>query len=63
MTVEGVPVVEAATEGFEAGLAEAISAETGDYTTNNSTVLVRHVCHTQEKHLHINAANANATKY
>ena len=39
--MEGVPVAEAATAAFEDGLAEAISSETGDYTTDNSTVLVR----------------------
>ena len=33
-------MAEAATEAFEAGLAEAISSETGDYTNDNSTVLV-----------------------
>lgn len=34
-------MAEAATAAFEDGLAEAISSETGDYTTDNSTVLVR----------------------
>lgn len=46
MTVEGVPVAQAATEAFEAGMAEAISFETGDYTSENATVLVRE----QSKH-------------
>lgn len=41
MDVEGVPVNQAATEAFEAGLAEALSLETGDYTDETSTVLVR----------------------
>lgn len=40
MTIEGIPVVQAATAAFEDGLAEAISLETGNYTSENSTVLV-----------------------
>lgn len=38
-----MPVVQASTEAFEAGLAEAISAETGEYTNGTATVLVRKV--------------------
>lgn len=38
----GVPVAEAATTAFETGLAEAISTVTGDYTSEESTVLVRY---------------------
>ncbi len=41
MEIEGIPVDQAATQAFEAGLAEAISAETGEYTELNSTVVVR----------------------
>lgn len=40
MTIVGIPVAEAATVAFESGLAEAISSETGEYTRDNSTVLV-----------------------
>lgn len=41
MTIKGIPVEQAATVAFEAALAEAISAETGNYTSDNATVLVR----------------------
>lgn len=41
MDIVGLPVVQAATQGFESGLAEALSSETGDYTNENSTVVVR----------------------
>ena len=41
MELEGIPVTQAATVAFEAGLAAAISSETGNYTLENSTVLVR----------------------
>lgn len=41
MEIEGIPVDQAATQAFEAGLAEAVSAETGDFTGLNSTVVVR----------------------
>lgn len=41
MDIEGIPVTQAATVAFEAGLAEAISLETGDYTDETSTGLVR----------------------
>lgn len=41
MDVEGIPVAQAATAAFEAGLAEAISLETGDYTNDTSSVVVR----------------------
>lgn len=41
MDVEGIPVAQVATEAFEAGLAEAISLETGDYTDETSSVVVR----------------------
>lgn len=42
MTIEGIPVAQAATAAFEDALAEAISSETGDYTADNSTVMVRY---------------------
>lgn len=41
MEIEGLPVAQVATQAFESGLAEAISSETGDYTSENSTVVVR----------------------
>lgn len=41
MEVVGLPVVQAATQGFQSGFAEALSSETGDYTNENSTVVVR----------------------
>lgn len=41
MDIEGIPVAQVATEAFEAGLAEAISLETGDYTDEYSSVVVR----------------------
>lgn len=41
MEIVGLPVVQAATRGFESGFAEALSSETGNYTNENSTVVVR----------------------
>lgn len=41
MDIDGISVAQVATEAFEAGLAEAISAETGDYTDETSSVVVR----------------------
>lgn len=42
MIIEGIPVAQAATVAFEDALAEAISFETGDYTADDSTVMVRY---------------------
>ncbi|CAM9340391.1 unnamed protein product, partial [Hapterophycus canaliculatus] len=41
MDIDGIPVAQAATESFEAGLAAAISSETGDYTDQASSVVVK----------------------
>lgn len=41
MDIDGIPVAQVATEAFEAGLSEAISAETGGYTDETSSVVVR----------------------
>lgn len=41
MDIEGIPVAQVATEAFEAGLAEAVSLETGGFTNDNSSVVVR----------------------
>ena len=46
MELEGIPVTQAATLAFEAGLAAAISSETGNYALENSTVLVRGLSNT-----------------
>lgn len=40
MNIEGVPVAQTTTVAFESALAEAISSETGAYSSDNATVVV-----------------------